>query len=145
MSDKPSAPARRRFLRGAGSGVLALSTGLASGCKVLVAPDAEAVAVELRALLYRELLVAELGRAWLGPDSGASLDRLTETLLDSLGIRLDRTLLLPVGDLLEALAARIRDDFAAGRVASVAGWLLAEAEARTCAIAYLSRRGEGRA
>jgi hypothetical protein len=36
------------------------------------------------------------------------------------------------------IAARVRDDFATGRVAMVNGWMLSQTEARLCAMVYLA-------
>jgi hypothetical protein len=48
---------------------------------------------------------------------------------------------LPAGEtvaaLREAVAERVRNDFANGRVVTVDGWLLARTEVRLCALAYL--------
>jgi hypothetical protein len=40
-------------------------------------------------------------------------------------------------DLRSTVAARIRDDFAASRMVTVDGWMLAITEARLCALTYL--------
>jgi hypothetical protein len=37
-----------------------------------------------------------------------------------------------------AIAARVRDDFANGRIVTVDGWMLSITEARLCALAYLT-------
>ena len=42
-----------------------------------------------------------------------------------------------VAELRSAIAASVRDDFAASRVVTVDGWMLAITEARLCALAYL--------
>lgn len=131
---------RRGFLARTGAGILVLSGGLAAGCKVMFAPDARAVAAELTGLLRRRDMAHELGRRYIstgGLLEAQSMESLTRTLLDSLGIDLDKVTLLPLANLMSALVARIRDDFARGRTAAVDGWVLSEAEVRVCAILYL--------
>lgn len=136
---------RRDFLSGAGAGIVILSGGVTTGCNVLFAPDARAVATALTGLLHHHDLARDLGRIYVAshvPLDDRSLEPLTRTLLDSLDIDLDEVMLLPVARLIKALAGRLRDDFANGRVAAVDGWLLSQAEARVCAIAYF---GDGAA
>lgn len=117
---------RRALLRLAGAAALALAP----------LPAAAADPVRRIAGLLPAPGAAALGRAWLaarpeeaapgllldriaGPGGGAALAG-----LDGAGLR-------------AALGARIRADLAAGRVVSVAGWLLAPTEARLLAAAAL--------
>lgn len=143
MSTVRNVMSRRGFLTRAGTGLIVLSAGVTTGCNVLFAPDARAVAAELAGLLHHRELAFELGRTYIGTRGlfdAQSQESLTRTLLDSLGIDLDQVTLLPVANLLNALVARVRQDFASDRTVAVDGWLLSEAEARVCAILYL---GEG--
>lgn len=132
---------RRRFLARAGAGLIVVSAGATTGCNVLFSPDARAVAMELISLLRRHDLARDLGHAYLEEtDTGGaqSLESLAVTLLDSLGFDLDEVTLLPVANLAKSLTGRVREDFANGDIAAVDGWVLSEAEARVCAILYLS-------
>lgn len=132
---------RRGFLAHAGAGFMVLSTGATTACNVLFSPDVRSVATALIELLHRHDQARELGQAFLeanDPSGQQSLESMTRTLLDSLGIDLDEVTLLPVANLVSALAGRVREDFAAGTTAAVDGWLLSQAEARVCAILYLS-------
>jgi len=139
---------RRRFLARAGSGLLVLSGGLAAGCNMLFAPDVRDAAREVAALLRHPELARRLGRAYLeaGDPAGArSLEAVTRALLDSAGIELDAVTFLRVADLIQALAGRVREDFAGGETVAVEGWLLARSEARACAIAHLRQDADGAA
>jgi hypothetical protein len=76
-------------------------------------------------------VAAPIGQAYLQTyASEADGQLLTDLLVAQLAA--------PAGDVLEQLAAAVRDDFCAGRVVEVEGWLLARTEARLCAVAYLN-------
>lgn len=134
---------RRGFLARAGAGLLVLSAGIVTGCKVLFSPDAGAMAAELVALLRRQDLARDLGQAYveanLSPGS-RFVDSLTLALLDSIGIHLDEVALLPLATLVTALVGKVRDDFARENTVAVRGWLLSVTEARVCGILYLRDR-----
>jgi hypothetical protein len=116
-----------------------------TGCNVSLAPDAHDVARVLAELLYRRDLALELGRAHIRYGETAveaELEPLTLALLENAGITLDEVMLLPVGDLIRAVAGEVRADFRADRTVALEGWLLSVSEARICAIARLLDRPE---
>lgn len=139
MSTLRPTTSRRRFLVRSGAGLIALSGVAAAGCEVLISPGPRDAAAELIGLLHRHDLARRLGRSYV--ESAApgepSLEPLTRELLEDLGFDLDELMFLRVGDLARAVAEQVRRDFAEGRVVSVDGWMLSEAEARVCAILHL--------
>lgn len=126
------------FLKQAGAVVAAGLT--LPGCNVLFRPDLRAVAGAMNGLLNRPRLAASIGRRYLNATGAlvtASLETVTGSLLDDLGLNLDSLAYLSVNELRDRLAARIRTDFSEENVVIVDGWMLSRTECLLCAVAYL--------
>lgn len=115
--------ARRMLVRLLGLTGLALAVGPVPAL-ALARPSP---AARLTRLLGDPESAREIGRAYLQTAPG---DGNRERLTTQLAARLDR----PTRD---TLAASCREDFARGRTVMVNGWVLAETEARLCALAAL--------
>ena len=123
---------RRGFARqllGAAAMIVAVSAGLA------VAPPLSTLARNLRELVDHDS-AAVVGRVRLAarPDE-ADAEALVRQLAAD-GLSLDRPSPLPSA-IHERVRARIRDDFAEGRIAVVDGWRLSLTEVRLCTLAAL--------
>ena len=126
---------RREFLKAAGG---AAASGLIGPALTLGCAREAALERALVGLLSDPAGAAAVGRVWLAQAPGeADAARLVEDLA---GPRLAEWQQLAAGgaDALRPLVrARHVDDFAAGKVASVNGWVLSQTEVRLCALADL--------
>lgn len=114
-----------RSLMAAAAGVVAPPlAGCAAG-----GGDTAATPEELAALMLRDDAVLRLGREYLAAHPGesdpAALAGLLAAGLPALEDAAGR----------QALLARIRDDYAAGRTVILSGWVLSLSEGRLCALA----------
>jgi len=133
---------RRRFLKHAG----VAATGLMlPGCDTLFWPDLRAVAGAMAGLLNRRGLATRTGERYLrvaGTLDNSSVETLTARILESIGMDAARMTWLSVDGLRDALAEKIREDFARENTSRVDGWILARTECLLCAVAYLQDEGE---
>jgi len=108
----------------------------ARGGGAVPVPAADPLQRRLLALLSRPDSAATVGRAYLRlrPDE-AEADLLVRLLAQSLSGPAD---LDDEAKLRRAMARSLSADFDQGRLVNVSGWLLAETEARLCALAALS-------
>jgi hypothetical protein len=122
---------RRRFLLRAAVGAAGLvpsvlMLGSARGLR------AEAPLDERIAALFQHRQSAQrLGRAYLAAHPDEDAPRLLDRLIH---LDRNRSWWKGIDDLGRALAAACSSDFGAGRVVRVEGWVLAETEARACAL-----------
>jgi hypothetical protein len=102
------------------------------------ADEPESLTAALLELVADEHGARHLGRRYLlarpGVPAGSALAAQIVGADDDVG-----WLCASVDERRRRLAARVADDFAAGRVVELDGWVLAEAEAKLCALAALSR------
>lgn len=123
-------PSRRLLLL---AGAVALGLRLPAA-RVWASPPPGA-ASRLRALAQPAQSARALGRAYLaGCPAEASTRVLVDLVLSSLGLTERALAELDEQRLHARLRLRIRDDFAAGRTASVDGWILSRIEARLMAL-----------
>jgi hypothetical protein len=126
---------RREFLKGAGG---AAAAGLFGPALATLACARDTVLERaLVGLLSDPAGAAAVGREWLAQAPGETdAARLVEDLA---GPRLAewRLAAADAGALRAAVRARHVEDFAAGKVASVRGWVLSQTEVRLCALAEL--------
>jgi hypothetical protein len=136
-SDSASDPARRRFL-GLAAGAAALAAfPAAAEAAAASAADELALARRLAGLFAAPESAAEVGRRYLrAVPQEASLRRLVAAIAEEPegAGRLDA---LGPAALRSELAARIRADFAAGRLVRLDGWMLSATETRMMALAAL--------
>lgn len=106
--------------------VLALAVAAAGFATTRVQLSAESVSAALHRLLGRSSGVRAFGRVVHGRRADAATDLLA--LLDGLD-----------GSVVRSRLAELRaEDFAAGRVEVIDGWVLARTEAEACAVVFLA-------
>ena len=129
---------RREFLAGVGGAAAAGLIGPGLGLVPLGCAADPGLERALVALLSDPAGSAAVGREWLAQAPGETdAEQLVEALA---GERRAAWRALANGDadaLRRAVRERHVEDFAAGRVTSVRGWVLSQTEARLCALAEL--------
>jgi hypothetical protein len=96
--------------------------------------SAEAMAARLTRLFRSPRLARRIGRAYLwGRASSRTLDQLVASIVPP--SEQNAALDAEQWELRRYLRDVVEDDFAAVRVVSIGGWMLAEAEAEACALA----------
>ena len=137
---RPADPERRRFLAGAGRAALGLTAGpllLSQGACGPSDPLVEAMlrfyrdrgAAEAVGLHYLERFPKEDDETRLVRRMAGSRVRLSEW----------EALAADPPAVVAALRERHREDFAAGRIVVLRGWVLSQTEARLCALAARAR------
>lgn len=103
--------------------------------------DDEAVAAILLERLVQKGSARRIGAAYLAEHPDASAASVLAELTGDLGWR---ARFASREQLVELVAARINDDFAAGRTTRLGGWVLSATEVRLCALAALPRPADGK-
>ena len=117
----------------------ALAVALVPGCNIGGPPSREQLIRHLTKMVRHDKAAAKLGELYIRPDPATqalTVEQWAAMLLQSIGIDLNNPPAIDAKTLRHKLGQRVRQDFAIETVVYVDGWLLAETEARLCALVY---------